>query len=60
MNFRLNAEMLLLVPKRILATYVDLTMRKRDWSKLDEPAHERIPARSVCAAKFGKTSNSIQ
>lgn len=41
MNFRANAEMLLLFPKRILAVYQDLTMPKRDWSKYDEPAVQR-------------------
>jgi hypothetical protein len=52
MNFRKPADMLVLIPRRILAAYTDLTMRKRDWSKLDDPACERLPARSVCAAQF--------
>lgn len=31
----------------------DLTMPRRDWSKLEAPAYERIQARSICAAEFG-------
>lgn len=41
MNFRTQAEMLVLFPKRIMAVYQDLTMPKRDWSKYDEPAVQR-------------------
>jgi hypothetical protein len=41
MNFRAQAEMLVLIPKRILAVYQDLTMPRRDWSKYDEPAVQR-------------------
>lgn len=37
MNFRAQAEMLVLIPKRIGAVYRDLTMPKRDWSRYDSP-----------------------
>lgn len=39
-------------PKVALASYRDLTMPRRDWLKLSEPAHWRLPARSVCAAQI--------
>lgn len=57
MNFRKPADILVLFPKRIPAVYTDLTMRKRDWSKLDSPSFERLPARSVCAEEFGNERN---
>lgn len=57
MNFRRSADMLVLFPKRILANYTDLTMPKRDWSELDSPSFERLPARSVCAEEFGNERN---
>jgi hypothetical protein len=41
MNFRAQAEMLVLFPKRILATWKDNSMPKQDWSKFDEPAVQR-------------------
>jgi hypothetical protein len=41
MNFRAQAEMLVLFPKRIMAVYEDLTMPRRDWSQYDEPAVQR-------------------
>ena len=41
MNFRAQAEMLVLFPKRILAAFKDNTMPKRDWSKFDEPTVQR-------------------
>jgi len=37
MNFRAQAEMLVLFPKRIVAVYEDLTMPRRDWSRFDNP-----------------------
>lgn len=37
MNFRAQAEMLVLFPKRVLAAFQDLTMPKRDWSRYDSP-----------------------
>jgi hypothetical protein len=37
MNFRAQAEMLVLFPKRILAVWKDNTMPKIDWSKYDSP-----------------------
>jgi len=40
MNFRAPADMLVLFPKRVLAVWEDLTMRKRDWSKYDSPPDE--------------------
>lgn len=30
----------------------DLTMLEQDWSRLDDPACERLPARTVCAREF--------
>lgn len=54
MNFRAQAEMLILFPKRQLATWRDLSMPRRDWSRYDIPACERIDARSVCAGRFGR------
>lgn len=50
MNFRARAEMLVLFPKRILATWKDNTMPKRDWSRFDEPAVQR--KRTVNAWRF--------
>ena len=41
MNFRKTAEMFVAIPRRQLAVFTDLTARKRDWSKLDEPAEAR-------------------
>jgi len=41
MNFRAQAEMLVLFPKRIMAVFQDNTMPKRDWSKFDEPTVQR-------------------
>lgn len=49
--FRKRAEMFYARPKVALASYRDLTMPRRDWLKLSEPAHWRLPARSVCAAR---------
>lgn len=41
-NFRLRADMLVLYPKRVLAVWTDTTMPKRDWSKYDAPAKDRV------------------
>jgi hypothetical protein len=40
MNFRANAEMLVLFPKRQLAVYEDNSMPRRDWSKYETPPDE--------------------
>ena len=48
--FRKRADMFVAKPKVALASYRDLTMPRRNWSRLDSPAHERLPARSVCAS----------
>ena len=40
MNFRAKAEMFVAYPKRLIATYQDLTMPKRDWSRYDSPPDE--------------------
>ena len=40
MNFRAQAEMLVLFPKRLLSVFQDLTMPKRDWSRYDAPPDE--------------------
>lgn len=37
MNFRAQAEMLVLFPKRILTTFQDLTMPRRNWKSFDPP-----------------------
>jgi hypothetical protein len=37
MNFRLNADMLVLFPRRAITADRDLTMPKRDWSRYDSP-----------------------
>lgn len=49
MNFRRNPDMFVAKPKVALASYRDLTMPRRNWSRLDSPAHERLPAWTVCA-----------
>lgn len=59
MNFRANAEMLVLFPKRQLAAYRDLTMPRRDWSRLESPACDRLKARSVLAREFGNERTAI-
>jgi hypothetical protein len=41
MNFRALPDMYVCFPKHQLAHYVDNTMPKRDWSKLDEPTYLR-------------------
>jgi hypothetical protein len=40
MNFRANAEMLVLFPKRQLAVFRDNSMPRRDWSRFDSPPDE--------------------
>lgn len=40
MNFRANAEMLVLFPRRQLATFRDNSMPRRDWSRFDSPPDE--------------------
>jgi hypothetical protein len=40
MNFRAQAEMLVLFPKRTITADRDLTMPKRDWSRYDSPPDE--------------------
>jgi hypothetical protein len=40
-SFRKTADMFVVVPKRQLAVFTDLTMPKRRWSELDQPATER-------------------
>lgn len=35
----------------------DLTMIEQDWSRLDSPACDRLPARSVCAMEFSNERN---
>lgn len=47
--FRKPVTYYLVKPKTALPAYRDLTMPRRNWSRLDEPACERLPARSVCA-----------
>lgn len=49
MNFRAQAEMLVLFPKRVLAIYQDLTMPRRDWSRYDSPPDQ---ARKANVAKL--------
>lgn len=50
--FRKPVRYFIAKPKVALPTYRDLTMPKRQWSRLDRPASERLPARSVCASNF--------
>jgi hypothetical protein len=52
-HFRRNAEMFVPKPKKQLAHYTDLSMPRRNWSRLDVPACTRLDARSVCASQFG-------
>lgn len=47
--FRKPVAYYLVKPKTALPAYRDLTMPRRNWSRLDGPACERLPARSVCA-----------
>lgn len=39
--FRKKAEMFVAFPRVQLAHYTDLTMPRRDWSKLDKPPMQR-------------------
>ncbi len=41
-RFRLAPDMFVAYPASPLAVYTDLTMPKRDWSKYDAPAKERV------------------
>lgn len=52
--FHREAQMFVAKPKRQLAQYTDLSMPRRDWSKFDSPASERIDARTVCAGQFSQ------
>lgn len=53
MNFRAKADMFVAFPKNVLSPFQDLTMPRRDWSRLAAPACWRLDARTVCAARFG-------
>ena len=48
--FRKPVSYYLVKPKTALPAYRDLTMPRQNWSRLDGPACERLPARSVCAS----------
>lgn len=49
MNYRAQADMLVLFPKRVLAVFHDLTMPRRDWSRYDSPPDQ---ARKANVAKW--------
>lgn len=49
MNFRKSPSYYLVKPKTALPAFTDISMPRRNWSRLDTPACERLPARTVCA-----------